>query len=144
MKTHVNLATSDLDKSIGFYSTLLDAKPVKVLKDYALFVTDEPGLELALDLRDSVQPGTDAHFGIRVESALDVERAIERLTAAGLVSSIEREETCCYANQTKVWAIDPEGRRWEVYTVHEETKERDYEDTTCCDSGGAARSCCAA
>lgn len=120
MKTHLNLATSDLEKSVAFYSTLLNAKPQKMLSDYALFITEEPGLELALDLNERVSPSRDAHYGIYVETAADVERAIERLQAAGLASSIEREETCCYANQTKVWAVDPEGRRWEVYTVHEE------------------------
>lgn len=132
MKTHLNLATSDLARSITFYSTLLNARPFKVLSDYALFITDEPGLELALDLSDAVQPPSDAHYGIYVEGDQDVERAIERLTSAGLISSIEREETCCYANQTKVWAIDPEGRRWEIYTVHADTEERDTEETSCC------------
>lgn len=144
MKTHLNLATTDLTKSVTFYSTLLDARPAKSLDDYALFITEQPGLELALDLRAAVSPAKDAHYGIFVETAHEVERAIERLERAGLASSIEREETCCYANQTKVWAIDPEGRRWEVYTVHEDTEERDAAETACCASEGEARSCCIA
>ncbi len=142
MKTHLNLATTDLDKSVSFYSTLLDAEPSKVLNDYALFITKEPGLELALDLRGDVQPSNDAHYGIYVENDDDVERAIDRLTLAGLASSVEREETRCYANQTKVWAIDPDGRRWEIYTVHEDTEERDDVDTTSCTSGGDESTCC--
>lgn len=142
MKTHLNLATTDLQKSVEFYSTLLDATPAKVFNDYALFITDRPGLELALDLTDSVSPSHDAHYGVYVESVEDVERAIARLESAGLASSIEREGTCCYANQTKVWAIDPEGRRWEVYTVHEDTEARDDADTTCCSTGDRSRSCC--
>ena len=132
MKTHLNFATANLEKSIEFYRTLLDAKPSKVLDDYALFITEQPGLELALDLSESVSPSRDAHYGIYVETAAGVERAIERLQGAGLASAIEREETCCYANQTKVWAIDPEGRRWEVYTVHEDTEDRDDAQTACC------------
>lgn len=132
MKTHLNLGTTDIEKSVSFYSVLLDAKPTKVLADYALFITEQPGLELALDLRDSVTPASDAHFGVYVDSVDDVERAIARLEANGLAESIEREDTCCYANQTKVWASDPEGRRWEVYTVHEDTDERDNADTACC------------
>jgi catechol 2,3-dioxygenase-like lactoylglutathione lyase family enzyme len=130
MKTHLNLATSDLDKSVAFYETLLDARPVKVLPGYALFVTEKPGLELALDLSTRVAPGGDVHFGVCVETVADVERAIARLDSAKLVSSIEREETCCYANQTKVWTTDPDGRRWEIYTVHEETDKR----SDCCSS----------
>jgi len=144
MRTHLNLATADLAESVKFYSTLLDAKPTKLLGDYALFITDQPGLELALDLTDEVSPTHDAHYGVYVESAEDVERAITRLERASLASSIEREETCCYANQTKVWAIDPEGRRWEIYTVHNERDERDDADTTCCSVGDETRQCCVA
>jgi predicted enzyme related to lactoylglutathione lyase len=132
MKTHLNLATTDLERSVSFYSTLLKTEPAKTLADYALFITENPGLELALDLRDSVSPTLDAHFGIYMETAQGVETAIARLESAGLADSIEREDTCCYANQTKVWATDPEGRRWEVYTVHEDTEARDNETTQCC------------
>ena len=128
MKTHLNFATTDLAQSVSFYATLLNSQPTKVLDDYALFITDEPGLELALDLRDAVAPTHDAHYGIFVEDARDVETAIARLEAAGLAGAIEREEICCYANQTKVWASDPEGRRWEIYTVHEDTEG----STVCC------------
>jgi len=123
MKTHLNLATSDLERAVAFYSVLLDAKPTKERKDYALFVTERPGLELALDLRDAVVPSDDVHYGIYVETPDEVDLAIERLSAAELAESIEREQTCCYANQTKVWAVDPDGRRWEVYTVHDDTDD---------------------
>ena len=145
MKTHLNFATTDLDKSVSFYSTLLNARPVKRLDDYALFVTDEPGLELALDLRQKVRIADDVHYGIFVETADEVETAIERLGSRGLAGSVEREDTCCYANQTKVWAVDPEGRRWEVYTVHEDTEARDNLETACCSvEDDATRSCCTA
>lgn len=132
MKTHLNLATRDLEKSIAFYSTLLAAQPAKVRDDYALFITEDPGLELALDLDEIAPVTTGVHYGIYVDSVDDVERAIERLERSGLAESIEREDTCCYANQTKVWASDPEGRRWEVYTVHEDTEERNTETMQCC------------
>jgi catechol 2,3-dioxygenase-like lactoylglutathione lyase family enzyme len=122
MKTHVNFATSDLGASVDFYSSLLDATPVKHFDDYALFITEEPALELALDARDAVRVTPDAHYGIAVPDTAGVEKAIARLESAGLVRSIEREEMCCYANQTKVWATDPDGRRWEVYAVHEDTQ----------------------
>jgi predicted enzyme related to lactoylglutathione lyase len=145
MKVHLNLATDDMAGSIAFYSTLLGAAPAKVLPDYALFVTEAPGLELALDRTDAVAVARDAHYGICVDAVEDVERAITRLEEAGLVSSIKRSETCCYANQTKVWAIDPAGRRWEIYTVHEDTQERDDDTMTCCaGSGEEVRACCVA
>lgn len=128
MKTHLNFATADLQKSVAFYSTLLQTAPVKHLADYALFITEDPGLELALDLNPKSMGAHGAHYGVVVSSTDEVDRAIERLQAAGLETLVEREETCCYANQTKVWAQDPDGRRWEVYTVHEETTARD----ACC------------
>ena len=144
MKTHMSLATTNLAESIDFYSALLDAKPDKVLSDYALFIVEQPGLELALQARDSAPRVSGDHYGVSVETVDGVERAIARLQNAGLVSAIEREETCCYANQTKVWATDPMGRRWEIYTVHDDTEERDSADNICCtNSRDESSACCA-
>ncbi|HTJ27687.1 MAG TPA: ArsI/CadI family heavy metal resistance metalloenzyme [Candidatus Limnocylindria bacterium] len=131
MKMHLNLATRDLGSSVTFYSTLLGAPPAKRLDDYALFITEEPGLELALDLDANAQAGRGEHFGIVVDSTDAVDAQVARLQSAGYAVDVEREETCCYANQTKVWATDPEGRRWETYFVHEDTEARD-DDRTCC------------
>lgn len=147
MKMHLNLATRDLDRSVAFYSTLLSAKPVKQLSDYALFITENPGLELALDLDldADTQAGHGQHFGIVVDSAEAVDAQIERLQSSGYAVDVEREETCCYAVQTKVWASDPEGRRWETYVVHEESDARDDEETTCCRTESAVTAgatCC--
>ena len=132
MKMHLNLATRDLDAAIAFYSTLLDAKPEKILADYALFVTDLPALELALDLEPTATAGPGQHFGIVVDSVDAVDAQIARLSAADYPIEVEREETCCYANQTKVWASDPEGRRWETYVVHQDTAAHNDEDLSCC------------
>lgn len=134
MKTHLNFATRDLEKSVAFYRTLLQSEPAKKLDDYALFIAEDPGLELALDLNPEARAAHGAHYGVVVDSVEGVEGAIARFEAAGLQTLIEREETCCYAKQTKVWASDPEGRRWEVYTVHEETEARDTAEISCCAS----------
>lgn len=133
MKTHLSFATADLAKSVAYYATLLDAQPEKNLSDYALFITERPGLELALTRSAAVAPANDAHFGIGVASVDLVDRALSRLETAGYDVDVEREKTCCYANQTKVWSADPDGRRWEVYVVHEET-ETELADSkpTCC------------
>jgi catechol 2,3-dioxygenase-like lactoylglutathione lyase family enzyme len=131
MKTHLNLATSDLDEGVAFYSTLLGAAPVKRFDDYALFITEDPALELALDRDPGARVGESAHYGIAVDSARHVDEAIARLSDANYAIDIEREKTCCYAVQTKVWASDPDGRRWEVYTVHEEG-----EGESCCSGAG--------
>jgi len=143
MKVHLNLATRDLAKSVAFYRTLLDAEPAKSFDDYALFITEDPGLELALDRNLKAEPGHSAHFGVVVDSAEAVDAAIARLQAAGLAIDIERDETCCYAKQTKVWAADPDGRRWEVYTVLEDTETRNEDGVTCCsDADPNTEVCC--
>ncbi len=145
MKTHLSFVTSKLAESVDFYSALLDQKPSKVLSDYALFITEEPGLELTLEASNSTPQSSGDHYGVFVESADDVERAIARLQRAGLVPAIEREQTCCYANQTKVWATDPMGRRWEIYTVHEDMDQRDAAESSCCtDALDESGACCTA
>ena len=144
MKTHINLATSDLERSVAFYRTLLDAEPAKSFPDYALFITENPGLELALDRSARARGEESAHYGVAVDTVDAVDAAIARLQRAGLDVDVEREETCCYAKQTKVWAADPDGRRWEVYAVLEDTEARDGGDVTCCsDEDPNAEECCA-
>jgi catechol 2,3-dioxygenase-like lactoylglutathione lyase family enzyme len=146
MKMHLNLATRDLDASVAFYRTLLVADPVKHYDDYALFLTEQPGLELALDLDPKTVVREGAHYGVVVEDAAAVDAAITRLKLAGYPIDIETGETCCYAVQNKVWASDPDGRRWETYYVIAESEERDNEATTCCKTEAAATSaspsCC--
>jgi hypothetical protein len=86
-----------------------------------------------------------AHYEIVVESVDEVDRAAARLEKAGRVEAIEREQTCCYANQSKVWAIGPEKRRWEIYVVHAETEECGSAGESCCGgSDEASNACCAA
>lgn len=137
MKMHLNLATRDLDASVAFYRTLLLAEPAKHYPDYALFLTEQPGLELALDLDGEANVREGAHYGVVVEKAADVDAAIARLQSAGYRIDVEIEETCCYAVQNKVWATDPDGRRWETYYVLAETEARDNEATSCCSTESA-------
>ncbi len=82
-----------------------------IFADYALFLTNEPGLELALDLDSNVTIGEGTHYGVVVESLEAVDTAIARLRGAGYPVDVEIDETCCYAVQNKVWATDPDGRR---------------------------------
>jgi catechol 2,3-dioxygenase-like lactoylglutathione lyase family enzyme len=137
MKVHLNLATRDLDASVAFYRTLLQAEPAKHYADYALFLTEQPGLELALDLDATTNVREGAHYGVVVEKSEEVDAAIARLQQAGYPVDIETDETCCYAVQNKVWSTDPDGRRWETYFVVAESEERDNEATTCCQTEAA-------
>jgi catechol 2,3-dioxygenase-like lactoylglutathione lyase family enzyme len=132
MKVHLSFATHHLDASVAFYRTLLQAEPVKVRDDYALFLTESPGLELAIDLEPEACICEGAHYGFAVETTEEVDDAIARLRAAGYPVDVETGETCCYAVQNKVWATDPDGRRWETYFVVEESQERDTAGAAAC------------
>jgi len=143
VKTHISLPASNLQRSVDFYQLLLDMQPTKHFSDYALFVSEDPGLELALNRGAASKSSRASHFGIVVDSVEAVEAAIERLQTAGLPIAVEREETCCYAKQTKLWASDPDDQRWEIYYVHEDTQNRNDPDMKCC-SGDSGPACCAA
>ncbi len=146
MKMHLNLATRDLDASVAFYRTLLLAEPLKYYGDYALFLTEQPGLELALDLDPHTNVQEGAHYGVVVEKSEELDAAIARLQGAGYAVDVVMNETCCYAVQNKVWTTDPDGRRWETYYVLDETAGRDNQATTCCRTEDAlaapSSSCC--
>lgn len=143
MKTHLHFSTHDLDASVTFYRTLLNSEPAKRYEDYALFLTDDPGLELALSFDPHVRPSRDAHFGIAVDAPDLVSGAIHRLRGARVPVDIETGETCCYAVQNKVWATDPDGRRWETYYVIAEAEKGESEEKTCCqEPNGEVASCC--
>jgi hypothetical protein len=60
------------------------AEPTKNYADYALFQTDEPGLELALDLDPQANVVEGAHYGIVVESAKEVDAVIARFSICRL------------------------------------------------------------
>jgi catechol 2,3-dioxygenase-like lactoylglutathione lyase family enzyme len=143
MKTHLSLATHDLNASVAFYRALLNSAPTKHYDDYALFLTQSPGLELALTLDPQAKASSDVHYGIAVDNAELIDTAIERLREAGLPVDIEVGETCCYAVQDKVWATDPDGRRWETYYVVAESEEKESANMTCCqESGDETLHCC--
>jgi len=107
MKMHLNLATRDLDASVAFYRTLLLAEPAKHHADYALFVTDEPGLELALDHNSQTDVHEGAHYGVVVEKSEDVDAAIARLRArAGRPSRVcirRRRSSKCSMHALRSW-----------------------------------------
>ena len=130
MRTHISIGVKDLDEAVRFYQALLNAAPTKHLTDYALFLTDAPPLELALDLDRSPKLGS-AHFGISVEDEDQIRQARTRLQAAGF-GAVEERWVCCYARQEKIWTSDPDGRPWEVYHVLEETAQREERSMACC------------
>ncbi|GIU86733.1 MAG: hypothetical protein KatS3mg009_1248 [Acidimicrobiia bacterium] len=61
--------------------------------------------------------GTLNHLGVEVGSTDEVAAAAARLAEAGVGTRDEGQVSCCYAVQDKVWVDDPDGQRWEFYTV---------------------------
>jgi catechol 2,3-dioxygenase-like lactoylglutathione lyase family enzyme len=117
------LNVDDVDAAVAFYSKLFDVEPAKRRPGYANFAISEPPLKLVL-LENPGQGGTLNHLGVEVSDTDTVDAAQTRLAAAGLASVDERDSTCCYAKQDKFWVEGaPDGERWEVYTVLEDTEE---------------------
>ena len=48
------------------------------------------------------------------------------------MSEEEKREDCCYAVQDKFWLSDPDGNRWEVYTVLEDIEDVSREAQSAC------------
>lgn len=144
-RVQLALNVRDLEASIAFYSALFRAEPHKRRPGYANFAIDSPPLKLVLIEGDDRGQGVEGalnHLGVEVFDGAEVEDAAQRLTQAGLATFDERDTTCCYALQDKVWVHDPAGVPWEVYVVkdddpaHPEPAQSllmlDGEGTACC------------
>ena len=121
MRVQLALNVDDIDQAVDFYSKLFDAKPAKRKPGYANFAIENPPLKLVLfEVKGAAERIN--HLGVEVFDGESVTAATERLKAAGLETLVEDETTCCYAKQDKVWAIEPQGLRWEWYRVLENSE----------------------
>ena len=112
-RLHVHIAVDDLDRSIGFYSSLFGARPSVLKRDYAKWMLEDPKVNLAISQRNRVA-GID-HLGIQVESDGELRELASRLKSAGERTRDEEAATCCYAQSNKAWVNDPSGVRWETF-----------------------------
>ena len=124
-RVQLALNVSDLESSVAFYSTMFGVEPHKRRPGYANFAIAEPPLKLVLIEVPAGDRGTGTagalnHLGVEVETVADVEAGAARLRDAGLATFDERDTTCCYALQDKVWVHDPAGAPWEIYTVKDD------------------------
>ena len=121
MRVQLALNVDDLEKAVEFYSNLFNAKVNKRKPGYANFAIEQPPLKLVL----FENPGASErlnHLGVEVFDDADIRSATDRLKAADLMDSVEDEQTCCYATQNKVWALDPQGMRWEYYRIVDDSE----------------------
>ena len=116
MRLQLALNVRDLDEAIAFYSKMFGAEPNKRKPGYANFALDAPPLKLVLFEAPDADERIN-HLGVEVFDADDVTVATERLKAQGLEHLVEDQTTCCYAKADKVWVSEPQGLKWEWYTV---------------------------
>lgn len=110
---HVHVAVSDLEQSIGFYSTLFGGAPSVRKADYAKWMLDDPRVNFAISLRGSTA-GVN-HLGLQVDTADELEGMREQLLAADRELVEEKDANCCYARSDKYWVTDPAGIAWETF-----------------------------
>jgi catechol 2,3-dioxygenase-like lactoylglutathione lyase family enzyme len=152
-RLHLHVAVDDLDRSIGFYSTLFGVGPTVAKPDYAKWMLDDPKVNFAISARGA-EAGLD-HVGIQVESEGELHELAARLKAAGENTRDQETASCCYAQSHKSWTADPSGLRWETFFTFGEATTYGVDDVpeiaaapaaACCapsaDAKGNAKACC--
>jgi catechol 2,3-dioxygenase-like lactoylglutathione lyase family enzyme len=150
-KMHVSLNVRNIEATVRFYEAFFGVPTHKRKPNYANFDLEMPPLKLALqEISDLVTSsptaleappvqtrGALSHLGILMETKAEVDAVRERLIASGLATFDEGDTVCCYARQDKIWAHDPDGNGWEVYTLLDDQQEEKSaapynNDAACC------------
>ena len=113
-RLHVHVGVSDLDRSIGFYSTLFGVPPTVAKADYAKWMLDDPRVNFAVSAGRLARKGIE-HLGIQAEDGAELAEVYDRLKVAGRPVLEEGATTCCYAKSEKSWVTDPDGVIWEAF-----------------------------
>jgi len=146
---HVHVAVNDLQKSIGFYSTLFGMEPTVRKEDYAKWMIDEPRVNFAISQRGGAA-GVN-HLGFEVDEPAELEEIHGRLQKAGAGVAAEKDVACCYARSDKYWVTDPAGVAWESFRslasvpFYRAEAEEPKEEASCCGPRGideARAACC--
>ncbi|HSK71496.1 MAG TPA: ArsI/CadI family heavy metal resistance metalloenzyme [Pyrinomonadaceae bacterium] len=132
MKTHVSLNVKDVAQSVEFYKKMFGIEPFKLRSDYAKFDVANPPLNLSMTQISFERGGSLSHLGLQVESTEEVLAIGKRWVENGLTTLDEMKTDCCYALQDKTWVQDPDGNRWEVFTVLENTEGIENAASACC------------
>ena len=112
-RLHLHINVEDLERSIGFYTTLFGVQPTVRKDDYAKWILDDPRVNLAISER-GLTPGV-AHAGIQAETSEELAVIADRLKAAGESTFDQQATSCCYAKSDKSWVVDPSGLQWETF-----------------------------
>jgi len=139
MRLQLALNVRDLDEAVAYYGELFNAEPHKRHPGYANFAIDQPPLKLVL-FEDPEAAERLNHLGVEAFAEAEVADAEQRLRNAGILTQVQRDETCCHATQNKVWSSDPQGLRWEWYRI---VDDQPVERACSPRDSGEEDSCCA-
>ncbi len=135
MRFHTNLPVKNLHDTLEFYRVLFDTEPVKIKGDYAKFLPAESDINISFHENAGGAGGLrDIHLGLEVPNRKILEKTHARLEKAGLITAKRETSVCCYANQDKFWVTDPDGFKWEIYLLLEDTEAKESRATGCCAS----------
>jgi len=142
MRFQLALNVQDLQQSIDYYSKMFNASPHKVKPGYANFAINNPPLKLVLIENDSASERIN-HLGVEVGQHEDLNGIINRLDVLEMTDKKEQETTCCYATQNKAWTLEPEGIRWEWYTITDDNPENamPLKNGSCCVTVSSTDNC---
>jgi catechol 2,3-dioxygenase-like lactoylglutathione lyase family enzyme len=113
-RMHVHVGVTDLERSVGFYTTLFGAPPSVVKPDYAKWMLEDPRVNFAISSGQHAAKGIE-HLGIQAETGDELVEVYGRLQAADRPVLEEGATTCCYAKSEKSWISDPDGVVWEAF-----------------------------
>jgi len=144
-KVHVALKVNDVERAVKFYRAMFGMNPVKWKPGYAKFDIADPPLNLTLNYESEVAiRGMLSHLGIEVQDSAEVLAAKQRLQEARLEVTDEMNVDCCFALQDKVWITDPDGNRWEIFTVKIGDTKPDLNFTEGASDSAQPPNCCRA
>jgi len=133
MRLQLAINVRNIEEAVNYYSKLFDTEPHKRREGYANFAINNPPLKLVL----IESPNADErinHLGVEVDQNEGLELVKKRLEHDGIGDKIEDQTTCCFATQNKVWSTEPQGLRWEWYTITDDNPNEASSTTSsvCC------------
>lgn len=142
-RMHVHVGVAELDRSVGFYSTLFGTAPTVLKPDYAKWMLDDPRVNFAISSGNHAANGIE-HLGIQVEDEDELSEVYGRLKAADRPVLEEGATTCCYAKSEKSWIADPDGVVWEAFLTNgDATVYGDSPALSALSDNAAQGACCA-
>ena len=154
-RLHIHVGVSDLDRSVGFYSTLFGAEPTLLKADYAKWMLDDPRVNFAISSGRHAAKGIE-HLGIQAEDEGELAEVYSRLKTADRPVLEEGAAICCYARSEKSWVSDPDGIVWEAFLTNGEAtaygdspalsalSDNASDGTSCAPAIPTAGTCCGA